>query len=120
MSAAERYWERILASATQQDIQRALRIARGVEDGAAEVIQGHCRHTDKIDAQVKRRAGQQDFLGVQRRQERAAEGAASSAQQRTQQQAEQQRRVDGLLQVFLVPRAEKAGRQGVDADADAH
>ena len=99
--------------------QRLFCLADGAEYRIAVVVERQRRHAQKIDTQVKDRAGQQILLRVEQPQQRGGAEQPHGQQQNTGEQADHQRRMDGLADILVVAGTIVPRDQDIDAVAQA-
>ena len=100
--------------------ERRFRVADGIQNAVAVVIERGGGHAKEVNAKVQLRAVDQIVARVQKLEQRAGKDKAQRQHQKARDQADKKRRVNGLAHVFLAARAEVRGDKHVDAAAKAH
>ena len=99
--------------------ERRFRVADGIQNAVAVVIERGGGHAKEVNAKVQLRAVDQIVARVQKLEQRAGKDKAQRQHQKARDQADKKRRVNGLAHVFLAARAEMRGDKHVDAAAKA-
>ena len=103
-----------------QKQQRLLGIAHCAEHGVAKIIDRHGGHSQKVNAQIKRRVIDQHFLGVEQFQHGPGEQLPQHQNDHALQQAQNQRSMDGFRHIAVAAGAKIAGHHHVDPIAHAN
>ena len=86
-----------------------------LQDGVAEVENAERRHTERVNAEIEHRAGQQIVLRFQQLQHRRGQEKAKNRDHDAGQRTQNQRRVDAISRVFFLTCAEILRYADIDA-----